>query len=287
MHSRVLTLLRSRRAAIALLMIGLASGCAPREPKVVSSGVPRAAIEEVPSPVSFGSVAPHLSAVRDGVLLSWLEPEGAGRFALVYSRYSAGRWSVPRTVVERDDFLVDGPDAPSVVEDERGTLFAYWLQKSDARAATSTDGGATWSEPFHGTMRPRVDAVGRRAVTAWFRAADDGPRVFAAFSDDAGATFAKPIRIDDGKPVGRVAGLLLDERTALVTWVEQTDAGGEIRARRADRGGRRGPSLKIADAGTAPGKGLTRMARFGPDVYLMWTEQGPTGVHVHFARGRF
>ena len=45
-------------------------------------------------------------------------------------------------------------------------------------------------------------------------------------------TFAKPVQIDDGKPIGRLDVVLLDEQTALVTWLEQTAAGGEIRARR-------------------------------------------------------
>lgn len=134
---------------------------------------------------------------------------------------------------------------------------------------------------------PQADAIGNRVVTAWFTAAQEKGRAFAAFSDDGGVTFGKPVRIDDGKPIGRLDVLLLDEETALVTWLEQTNTGGEVRARRVRRNGSPEPPVKIADSSTARAAGFARTAKLGPDAYVTWTEQSATSKKVHVARVRF
>lgn len=134
---------------------------------------------------------------------------------------------------------------------------------------------------------PQADAIGKRVVTAWFTAAQEKGRAYVAFSDDGGVTFAKPVQIDDGKPIGRLDVILLDEETALVTWLEQTGAGGEIRTRRVRRNGSPEPAIKIADSSTARAAGFARTAKLGSDVYVTWTEQSAASKKVHVARVRF
>src|SRR5207244_3106429 len=104
------------------------------------------AMTEIAAPAAVGSGEPFVFAMRDGLLLSWLEPvPNTKKTALRFAVYRAGRWSASRTVVQRADLVVN---FPSVVEDARGTLFAHWLQKSgnstyacDVRVAISKDGG--------------------------------------------------------------------------------------------------------------------------------------------------
>ena len=134
---------------------------------------------------------------------------------------------------------------------------------------------------------PQADAIGQRVVTAWFTAAQEKGRAYVAFSDDGGVTFTKPVQIDDGKPIGRLDVLLLDESTALVTWLEQTNAGGEIRARRVSRDGKAEAAMKIADSSTARAAGFARTARAGRDVYFTWTEQSANSKRVRVAHARF
>ena len=131
---------------------------------------------------------------------------------------------------------------------------------------------------------PQIDAIGNRLATAWFTAAQDKGRAYVAFSDDGGATFGKAIQVDDGKPIGRLDVVLLDEQTALVTWLEQTAAGGEIRARRVFHDGRIAPAMKIADTTTARAAGFARIARAGREVYFAWTEQSADSKRIHVAR---
>ena len=379
---------------------------------LVACAAEKPSIAELPSPAGAGAGEPFLFAAKDGVLLSWLEPvAGSDRTALRFSRYRAGEWSAPRTIIERNDLFVNWADFPAIVEDAGGALYAHWLQKSsastysyDVRMTTSVDGGATWKEPFllnrdgkqseHGfvtlapraggeigatwldgrnmegeagemTIRyanvdangaitddtgldprtceccttgmamtgsgpvivyrdrspddvrdisytrrvskgwseprplhadgwkidgcpvngPQIDAIGDRAAAAWFTAANERQRVYAAFSEDGGATFGNPIVVDDGKPAGRVDVVMLDDSTAVVSWLEQTPAGAEIRARRVPRSGKPEPSVKIADSSSARAAGFTRIARSGDELWFAWTEQGATGKRIHVARG--
>ena len=378
-------------------------------------------VQEVPSPAGAGAAEPFLFTTRDGAGVSWLEPVAdGGRVALRVALHRDGRWTEPRTIVERDDLFVNWADFPSVVEDANGTLFAHWLQKSgagtysyDVRMAASADGGTTWGESFllnrdgkqsehgfatlaalpgggvgatwldgrnmnagadhdghdagdmtiryatvdaagnvaadveldhrtceccttgmamtaagpvivyrdrspgeirdisyvrrdaHGWSEPRpvrvdgwkingcpvngpqIDAIGERAATAWFTAANEQQRVYVAFSDDGGATFGNAITVDDGKPIGRVDVVMLDPDAALVSWLEQTANGAEIRARRIARNGKPEPSVKIADSAAARAAGFTRLARVGQEVWFTWTDQNAKSRNVRLARGRF
>lgn len=182
----------------------------------------------------------------------------------------------------------------------RGPVVVYRDRSADEiRDVSFVSGGASgWSGPrpvradgwkINGcpVNGPQIDARGQRAVTAWFTAANDQQRVYVAFSDDGGATFGNAVTVDDGKPLGRVDVLLLDEQTALVTWLEQTAAGAEIRARRVPRNGQRAPSMKIADSDTARAAGFARIARAGEYVWFSWTEQSAGSKRIHVARATF
>lgn len=133
---------------------------------------------------------------------------------------------------------------------------------------------------------PQIDAIGGQLAAAWFTAAREEGKVWLAFSTDGGASFLKPVQVDDGNPVGRLDILMLDASTALVTWLEQTATGTEIRARRVRAEGAE-PSVKIADSSSARAAGFPRIARAGRDVYFAWTEQSADTKKVRLAKAAF
>ena len=131
---------------------------------------------------------------------------------------------------------------------------------------------------------PSVAADGRRVVVAWFTSVGDTPHVKVAFSEDAGATFNKPIQVDDGENVGRVDTLLLGDGSALVCWLSGNIEGGEIKVRRVQADGKLGPSSVIAKTDISRTSGFPRMARFGDEVQFAWTEFGkPSRVRTAVA----
>ena len=133
---------------------------------------------------------------------------------------------------------------------------------------------------------PAIAAAGRRVAVAWFTAANDSARVKLAFSDDAGATFGAPIRVDGGNPAGRVDVTMIEDGSALVTWIERT--GGDtaaVRSRRVHRDGKPGPATTIASSSAARASGFPQMVVTGSDVFFAWTVPGPTSA-VRVARAR-
>lgn len=121
---------------------------------------------------------------------------------------------------------------------------------------------------------PSVSVDGRRVVVAWYSEANDSPRVRAAFSDDAGATFGKIIEVDDGQSRGRVDVLLLPDGSALVCWLSGNTEAGEIKVRWLQTDGSLGVPAVIAKTDISRSSGFPRMARLGDQVHFAWTEFG-------------
>jgi len=133
------------------------------------------------------------------------------------------------------------------------------------------DGWQTGACPVNG---PAVDARGERVVVAWFTAADEVPRVKVAFSDDSAETFADPHVVDDGDPAGRVDVLMLEDGSALVSWLERT-AGewSDVRVRRVAPDGRTTPSHRVSAETGERVAGFPRMAPTPDDrVMIAWTD---------------
>lgn len=147
-------------------------------------------------------------------------------------------------------------------------------------STVSADGWKIEGCPVNG---PQMDSIGNRVAVAWFTAAGDRARVLVAFSDDGGGKYAKPVQVDDGKPVGRVDVVMLDADTAMVAWIEQSADGAEIRSRRVTRSGTTTPSTKIAGTTAARAAGFVRLARVGSHVYFAWTDQSATAKRVKVA----
>ena len=120
---------------------------------------------------------------------------------------------------------------------------------------------------------PAVAAHGEVVAVTWFTAAGGRPRVEIAFSGDAGATFGAPIDVDDGDPVGRVDVALLDDASAVVSWLERSPGGtGEVRIRRVGSDGGSTASAHVALASAERTSGFPRMAPLGTgEVLLAWT----------------
>ena len=107
---------------------------------------------------------------------------------------------------------------------------------------------------------PALDASGDRLAVAWFTGAGDVPRVNVAFSDDAGAHFGAPVQVDAGNPAGRVDLRLLDDGTAVVSWLERVGGdGAELRLRRFGPDGPSGEAVIVSTSSSARASGFPRM----------------------------
>lgn len=121
---------------------------------------------------------------------------------------------------------------------------------------------------------PQLAADGRRVALAWFTGEGDSPRVQVAFSTDAGASFGRPARVDDGGALGRVDVVLLADGSALVCWMSGGAEGGANKVRRVAPDGALGPVAVIAQTDVSRASGFPRMARLGDTVIFAWTQFG-------------
>jgi hypothetical protein len=119
---------------------------------------------------------------------------------------------------------------------------------------------------------PMLSARGRDVAIAWFTAKNDQGQAWAAFSSDAGRTWTTPIRLDDGESTGRVDIELLEDGTAVATWVEFANQRSQVRLRRIDRSGAKSPAITVGQGEGGRASGFPRVALAGDELVFAWTE---------------
>jgi hypothetical protein len=141
----------------------------------------------------------------------------------------------------------DGPIAAfrNRTEDEVRDIYISRFEngKWTVSKAVHDDG---WNIPACPVNGPMLSARGRDVAIAWFTMRGDEGHVFAAFSKDAGRTFGPPIRLDDNISLGRVDIELLDDGSAIATWIEFAEQKSQFRARRVHPSGSRSASIAVA-----------------------------------------
>ena len=123
---------------------------------------------------------------------------------------------------------------------------------------------------------PRADAQGNNLAVAWFSSPDKKAQVNIVFSADGGATFSAPIRMDEGKGIGRVDVVMLDERSAMVSWME----GSVIKAARVYQDGKKEPSIIIASSSESRSSGFPQMTKSGSNLFFAWTDDKEKTVKI-------
>ena len=97
----------------------------------------------------------------------------------------------------------------------------------------------------------------------------------AAFSEDAGDTFSEPVEISRDRPLGRTDLALLEDGSAVVSWLAGSADGGEIRYRRVARSGRLGRSMTLAGTSDSRSSGFPQMVVANDSLIFAWTDVGP------------
>ncbi len=152
---------------------------------------------------------------------------------------------------------------------------------------TDSSGRAAWTAPqiiFPDKWKiagcpvngPRVDAIGNNLAIAWFSMPDKKGQVNLIFSEDGGATFKKPIRIDEGNPIGRVDVVMLDEQTAIVSWMEGT----VLKAIKVATDGTKQTAIQIASSSESRSSGFPQMTLSGNKLIFAWTDEKEKTVKV-------
>jgi hypothetical protein len=209
-------------------------------------------------------------------------PEG-GPMALRYAAYDA-QWK--RTAEGVVDPRACECCSTSIAMTSDGVLTAF-RDRSDKEIrdiAVARFENGKWTEPTRvhddnwevyacPVNGPVVSANGRNAVVAWFTVKDDKGQAWAAFSSDAGRTWGQPVRLDDGTSLGRVGVELLDDGSAVASWVEYVDKRGQFKLRRIEPSGTRSEAVEVSAVTATLAMDTPRMTRRGNELMLAWTER--------------
>lgn len=163
----------------------------------------------------------------------------------------------------------------------RDTLYSIFQQTTWSRPrALHADGWKIAACPVNG---PAADARGESVAIAWFTGADGQPRVQVKQSRDGGIAFGPALRIDLGKPLGRLDLVKLADDSALVAWLEAAaaDNAAGLYVRRVFPDGTLSAPLLVASTGATRASGFprlaTRMDSANLDVVVSWTD-APAGT---------
>lgn len=244
----------------------------------------------------FGS----LTALPDGSLLAhWLtRPEGAGRYGygIRLARRSADRpgWREIHglNLEGREDYAGFLAFAP-------GTGAATYLTPpADPGPADASGGhehrktirfiefgaGGRWTtpRPVHAdgwkifgcpTEGPSLVTHGDRVDLAWLTRAGGQARIQLARSSDRGQTFASPLRLDSGQPLGRPVLLRLDAAVLLAAWLEKKDNGVVLQARRVLADNVLRPAVGLAKVPLGRDSGFPKLALRGDRLFIAWRDE--------------
>lgn len=141
-------------------------------------------------------------------------------------------------------------------------------------ASIREDGWRIDACPVNG---PSIDAFNEQVGIAWYTGARDEPRVYLRFSGNGGRDYGPEIRVDDGRPIGRVDVELMPDGSGLVLWMEQAKAGSEIRLRRVLPDGRSAGHWTVTATSGDRASGFPRMVLIADLLVLAWTDVDSKG----------
>ena len=122
---------------------------------------------------------------------------------------------------------------------------------------------------------PLLDTDGSRTALIWFSAPEDQPAVKLAFSEDGGATFAPPLRIDTGNALGRAQVMLLPNRSAVAFWLENKSGTARLLACHIRNNALRDEPFELSQGGNI---GYPHAARATDGILLTWPEKDTESV---------
>jgi hypothetical protein len=242
-----------------------------------------------PTEHGFASLA-QMPSAREGLGLVWLDgramkgghdAHGGGDMSLRFAAFDGSGKQLTETAVDTR-VCECCPTAAAVTDD--GVLVAYRdrsAQEVRDIHVTRLENG-TWTTPVavHGdgwqipacpVNGPALSARGRDVALAWFTVKDGKGLAQAAFSNDAGRSFSTPIPLADVDTIGRVDIALLDDGSAVASWIEIAEQNASFRIRRIDRTGNTSAAMTVAAIESGRGSGYPRIAVSGGELVFAWT----------------
>jgi len=119
---------------------------------------------------------------------------------------------------------------------------------------------------------PAISTKENTVAAAWFTVADNLPSVKVVFSNNNGETFNEPIEIGDIAPLGRVDVELLEDNSALVSWMDTIEGRTSIQLQRIAKNEKLSNIITLAESSESRSSGFPRMVVKDNLAYITWTK---------------
>ncbi|MBE9490100.1 MAG: hypothetical protein IMY67_07405 [Bacteroidetes bacterium] len=120
-------------------------------------------------------------------------------------------------------------------------------------------------------------------AVVWFTMANNLPKVKVVFSNNNGETFGEPISIGDVDPMGRVDIELLDDNSALVSWMDIIDDKTIIQLQKVNSNGTLSEIITLTESSESRSSGFPRMVLKDNLAYMTWTNVGKENLSIKTA----
>ena len=253
--------------------------------------------DETSTEHGFVSLLPY----KDGFFITWLdgrntgEDENGNRGAMTIRAAEVSVTGEITNEYELDNRACDccqttaaiTKNGPVVMyrdrsEDEiRDMSIVRW--ENDKWTAPKTVYADNWKIKGCPVNGPKSAVLDNTLVMAWFSAVDKQPKVQLIFSDDSGATFDEAIPVSVQNAMGRVDVLLLDDKTAIVSWMETHGTVAQLKAMRVHRDGNKGEQHVITEMDASRKSGFPQMEKYLDKIYFAWTDYSSEKTRVKTA----
>ena len=137
-----------------------------------------------------------------------------------------------------------------------------------------------WVFPACPVNGPSIETLDNHVGVLWYTGVNNNPKVQLSISEDFGANFGSPIKINEQKTLGRVDLTKWDNERFIATWIEERDEQMMIMARLINREGNLSQSYPLAEISSSRLSGFPIISSSPNGAILTWTEvsKGKTKV---------
>ena len=121
---------------------------------------------------------------------------------------------------------------------------------------------------------PKLAVEGNNVAAIWYTSPDDQPSIYLSISNDGGNNFNEPMRLDSGKPLGRVDCIWLDGESVLASWMEMGAEGTNVMFSTVDLANQKSRSMIATQISPGRASGHPIISRYHQNIFLAWTEVG-------------
>ena len=121
---------------------------------------------------------------------------------------------------------------------------------------------------------PAISTKNNNVAVTWFTVAKDIPQIKVAFSNDNGDTFKTPIQIGNTRSLGRLDIEMLDDTSAIVSWIETVNGQTVIKIQRIFMNGTQSKEFVVSESSESRSSGFPRMVIKNDEIIMTWTQIG-------------